>query len=72
MRGEEKDLVGRKKTDRKFFETALARIKVKPEESLFIDDRAVNVRVAEKMGIRTILFESYEKIVEKLKEINLL
>lgn len=41
------------------------------EECLFIDDTLVNIEAANRLGINTIHFESYETLNENLVEINL-
>lgn len=47
-----------RKPDKKAFELILERLKVRPEESIFIDDKQENIDAAEKLGIKTILFEN--------------
>ena len=41
---------------------------LEPEESVFIDDRQVNIEGAEKVGIHGILFKSYEQAKKDLDE----
>lgn len=47
-----------RKPDKKAFELILERLKVRPEESIFVDDKQENIDAAEKLGIKTILFEN--------------
>lgn len=47
-----------RKPDRKIYEFALNKLKIKPQEAVFIDDRIENIKGAEMIGIRTILFQS--------------
>ena len=42
---------------------------LKPEESVFLDDRAANIEEARKLGFRGIVFESYEQASAALEEI---
>jgi putative hydrolase of the HAD superfamily len=42
------------------------------EETIFIDDMAVNLEAANQFGIRTIKFESPEQCEDRLRELNLL
>jgi putative hydrolase of the HAD superfamily len=44
---------------------------VKPAEALFIDDRVVNVRAAEALGIRAVHFTTPEALAEQLRELSL-
>lgn len=48
--------VGMIKPSRDIFELALQHIGTSPDETVFIDDRPVNVEGAERVGMRTILF----------------
>jgi epoxide hydrolase-like predicted phosphatase len=55
------------KPDEKFYETAIARVGVKPEEILFIDDQSKCIPPAQKLGMRTIVAVSPEQIVADTK-----
>lgn len=46
-----------RKPDVKAFELILQRLKVKPEEAVFIDDKEENIDAAEKLGMKAILFK---------------
>ena len=46
--------IGLMKPNKEIFEFALNKIKLKPEECLFIDDRYNNILTAKKLGINTI------------------
>ena len=48
------------KPDAAIYEDAIAGLGVRPEEAVFIDDRAENIAAAEALGIRALLFESAE------------
>jgi len=56
---------GLRKPDKKAFEFVLKKLKVKAEESIFIDDKKENLVPAEKLGIKT--FESIEEAKKVLK-----
>ena len=59
------------KPDREIYELILNRFHLKPEESLFIDDLAANIKAARELGIQTVHFankqKGYEEIRERLK-----
>ncbi|MEZ4700499.1 MAG: HAD family phosphatase [Rhodothermales bacterium] len=50
------------KPDPAIFHTLLRRIKRRPQQCLFIDDKQANIEVAERMGFRTLLYESPEQL----------
>ncbi|MEQ1676039.1 MAG: HAD family phosphatase [Chitinophagaceae bacterium] len=52
-----------------FYKVLLNRYDVKPEEALFIDDNLRNVQAAEQLGIKSIHFQSSDKLLRKLKDI---
>jgi 2-haloacid dehalogenase len=54
------------KPDHRIFELALQRFGIKASESVFIDDNPNNVKAANEVGIRGILFQSREELVEEL------
>lgn len=55
-----------KKPDKAIYALLCNRYHLKPEECLFVDDRQVNVDAAISVGMESILFEGYEKLVEYL------
>ncbi|MDB5035594.1 MAG: hypothetical protein JWQ98_2835 [Chlorobi bacterium] len=55
-----------RKPDEVIYRTALAIVQRHPEECLFIDDRRLNVEAASSLGIRTILHESPEQLLNDL------
>lgn len=57
-----------RKPDPRFYKILLDRYGLEPGEVLFIDDNARNVRAAEELGIRSILFESPAQLETALKE----
>lgn len=56
------------KPDRGIFEYHLRRVGLTAEEVIFIDDRAINCKSAEQLGIKTIVFESVELLEQQLDE----
>jgi len=54
------------KPDPEIFMTTLRRIGAKPRESVFIDDRPVNIRGADEAGMKCILFKSMAQTREEL------
>ena len=63
--------LGSKKSDKAVFTKVLSKLEIKPEEAIFVDDNIKNIENAQSLGINSILFESYEKLVESLKKFNL-
>ncbi len=47
----------------------LEKLSVKPDESVFIDDKIVNIDAAESLGIKGILFTSFSDLLIKLENI---
>lgn len=50
------------------FKLALKRIKVKPRQAVFVDDREPNLIVAEKLGIKTILFTTVADLKQEISK----
>lgn len=61
--------LGLRKPESKIYEKLIELTKINPDESLFIDDREVNIIVAKEHGFKTILYKDYKKL---FKELNLL
>ncbi|MEX0617309.1 MAG: HAD family phosphatase [Candidatus Woykebacteria bacterium] len=64
--------VGTIKPQPEIFEEMLKCLEVGKNEALFIDDRAKNVTAAKKFGIKSLLYESNEKLIGDLKKLGLL
>lgn len=60
------------KPEREIFEIALKRLEISASEAIFIDDIPQNVLGAEKVGIKSILFEFEEQLQEELNSLNLI
>ncbi len=56
-----------RKPERRMYLYVLKKMNVKPEEALFIDNMQDNVEGAQKAGIRSIRFTSYQQLVKALK-----
>lgn len=56
------------KPDKAIYERLLEKFALKPEETVFIDDRLVNIEGAESVGIKGIHFTNYEEASEKLHQ----
>lgn len=63
--------VGVRKPDPKIYEYALSVSRSLPNETIFIDDKQKMLDPAAKMGMKTILFTSPEKLRENLMNLNL-
>jgi putative hydrolase of the HAD superfamily len=57
------------KPDPAIYTLALARIGCSAEESVFIDDREINVKAAEKLGVNGIVYQSRSQTINDLEAI---
>ena len=57
------------KPETRIYHLAAHRLGVCPEELLFVDDSPENITGAERAGVRGILFESTEQVMENLGEL---
>lgn len=64
--------VGLKKPDPHIYELALEKLKSLPEKCLFIDDKKRNTDVAEKLGFKTIIFDSVYQLKRELTQLRIL
>ena len=64
-------LEGAKKPDKKIYEITLNRLKVPPDDALFVDDRQDFIDGAKKVGLNAILFQSVEKFKKDLRKFGL-
>ncbi len=60
---------GLEKPEPPIFNYTLERLKLSPEECIFIDDLEKNINGAKNVGINAIRFEGYDKLVEDLKKL---
>lgn len=59
------------KPDERAYELLLEKLHVKSEECVFIDDSAVNLLPAKKLGMKTIQFEGAGKLISELKHLDI-
>lgn len=57
-----------KKPSEKIFKMMLKRIKLLPQQVLFIDDLESNIETAKKLGINCIQFKNYKQLKKDMKE----
>lgn len=57
------------KPDKKIFQILLKRLRLKPEECLFIDDGIDNIQTANKLGFKTVHFADPKSGVKKIRQI---
>ena len=62
--------VGLRKPEVGIYRLALETTQIPPEECCFIDDRALNLECAAKLGMHTIEMDSLEKLRMDLKALN--
>src|SRR3989344_7570890 len=60
--------IGIRKPDLKIYRLLIKRIKLKPEEILFIDNQEWNIKPAKKLGIKTILYRNNKQLIGELKK----
>ena len=60
------------KPDEKIYRLLIDKYELNPEETLFIDDLAENIKAAEKIGINTIHLTDYTTLSEKLRDKNII
>ncbi len=58
-----------RKPDKGIYETLFEKYSLIPEESVFFDDRQINIDGAKSVGLNAFLFEGYEKADSVIKEI---
>jgi epoxide hydrolase-like predicted phosphatase len=61
--------IGLVKPDPKIYEYSLNRLDISPQEAIFIDDFAVNIKAAQTLGLHTIHFISSAETQSQLKEL---
>lgn len=59
------------KPDKKIFLDAICKLRLKPEECIYIDDIEKYVEAANQIGINGIHYVSYEKLISSLKGLNI-
>jgi HAD superfamily hydrolase (TIGR01509 family) len=61
--------IGLIKPNRSAYEYVLVKLNVKPEEAIFIDDKEENIRGAEKLGIKSILYQNPDQLKHEIEKI---
>ncbi len=59
--------VGIRKPNKKIYLLALSRLRLKPSEVLFIDNQKWNIKPAQKIGMKTILFRTNKQTLREIK-----
>lgn len=63
--------IGIAKPNLKFYQEAVKRLKVNPEECLYIDDKEKNLVPAKELGMNSLLFESLEKLKKDFQRLGI-
>lgn len=64
--------VGLAKPDMRIYRLALKKLRLKPGEVIFIDDREKNLKPARKMGMKAILFRSARELGKELNKLGMM
>lgn len=56
------------KPDARAFGYILKKLKVKPDESLFVDDRVANIRAAKKIGMQGVVYRNTKQFQREIKK----
>jgi len=57
------------KPDKEIFKYVIKELDIKPKEIIFIDDKEENIKSAENLGIRSILYSSTEELIKELNKL---
>jgi|SRR3989344_4532008 len=60
-----------RKPYRIIYKLTLRKLKLGPEECIFIDDREDNIKTAKRLKINTILFKNNKQLIKNLKKFNI-
>jgi len=60
--------VGLRKPDPKIYKLVLKKLKTKPSEAIFIDNQKWNIKPAEKIGFKTILYKNNKQVFNELSK----
>jgi len=64
--------IGGIKKDPNTFKKVLNELALTPEETLFIDDNEKNIEIANSLGIQTIRYTDYKKLIKELKVLRII
>jgi putative hydrolase of the HAD superfamily len=65
----ESRVLGVRKPDPRFYELACARVGVKPEEAVFLDDLGINLKPARALGMHTIKVTDPDQALRELERV---
>jgi putative hydrolase of the HAD superfamily len=60
--------IGVNKPDREIYEICMQQLKVNPQDCLFVDDSANNIKGAREVGMNCVLYESFPQFMIELQE----
>jgi putative hydrolase of the HAD superfamily len=60
------------KPDPRFFQIALGKLNITPDQSVFIDDRNENIAKSERLGIHSILFQNSRQLMSDLLRLRII
>ena len=60
--------VGMRKPNPKIYKLALRKLRLKANETVFIDNQKWNISAAKKLGMKTILFKNNKQTIRELKK----
>ena len=63
--------VGMRKPDLQIYQLLIKKLRLKPSEIVFLDNREFNLKPAEKLGIKTILFKNNRKLIKDFKKFDI-
>lgn len=61
--------VGIRKPNKEIYKLTLGKLKIQPEEAIFIDNQEWNIKPAKKLRIKTILFKNNKQTISELNKI---
>jgi len=61
--------VGMRKPDSKIYKLTLKKLKLKPKETIFVDNQLWNIPPARKLGMKTILFKNNKQTIKEIEKI---
>jgi len=64
----ESSLVGARKPEPRFYQLALERLKIEPQQAVYLDDLGINLKPARAMGMTTIKVENAQQALSELEQ----
>lgn len=65
----ESSLVGARKPESRFYQLALERLGIEPQQAVYLDDLGINLKPARAMGMKTIRVESAAQALAELEQV---